>query len=208
MRRWALVLLALLILFLGPGRDLQAGRPWGASLFYGQLTETHFEEILVTPPRVEERYLLAGALRREIGAVRKVVGWAPQGLYLDAEGGLVHKWGNWQQPDHGFQEAFLSANLRYDPGSNMLGISGISFGNGLSYTRRKPEYEKDITLNDRTARLLYYMMMETAFHLPGTRNWELLFRVHHRSGGYGTFQGVQGGSNYLCLGLRYRFFWF
>jgi hypothetical protein len=185
--------------------DLRAEKPWGVTLFYGQLTETHFEETFYTRSQLEERFMLSGMLRRELGSVREMIDWAPRRLYVDAEGGLVHKWGDWKGIDQRFQEAVLSANLRYDPGANLLGLSGISLGNGVSYATKKPEYEKEITLNDKTSRLLYYMMVEMAFHLPSLSHWELVFRVHHRSGFYGLINGVRGGSNYLGFGLRYNF---
>jgi hypothetical protein len=207
MMRSVLVLLLPAVCVLSLCFDLRA-EPWGATLFYGQLTETHFEEIPFTRPRVEERYLIAGTLRRELISLREILGWAPGRLFLDAEGGLVHKWGHWKKVDHRFQEAILSANLRYDFGKNPVGLESISFGNGFSYAAEKPEYEKQITLNERTSRLLYYMMVETAFGVPSVPDWEVLFRVHHRSGGYGTINGVNGGSNYLCLGVRYNFAWF
>jgi len=149
--------------------------------------------------------MLSGMLRRELGSVREMIAWAPKRLYLDAECGLVHKWGDWKGIDQRFQEAVLSANLRYDLATNPLCLSGISFGNGLSYATKKPEYEKEITLNDKTSRLLYYMMVEMAFDLPSLSHWELVLRVHHRSGFYGLINDVRGGSNYLGLGLRYNF---
>jgi len=209
MKRDVLVLLVPVVCLFGLCTGVRAETsPWGATLFYGQLTETHFEEIFFSRPRVEERYLLGGMLRRELGAVREALEWAPKGLFLDAEGGLLHKWGDWKGVDHHFQEAVLSANLRYEFGSNPLRLDSISFGNGLSFTMEKPEYEKEITLNERTSQLLYYLMVETAFRVPAAPDWELVLRVHHRSGGYGLINGVNGGSNYLCLGVRYNFAWF
>lgn len=208
MKRAAIVLCLPVVLLLGLCCEIRAEKPWGTTLIYGQLTQNHFEEIFYTRSRLEERFLLAGMLRRELGAVQEAIGWTPEGLFLDAELGLGYKWGDWRGIDQRFQEAVLSANLRYDLGSNPLGLSSISFGNGLSWTTKKPEYEEEITLNERTSRFLYYMMVETAFHLPSVSDWELVFRVHHRSGGYGTFNDVRGGSNYLCLGLRYNFSWF
>ena len=58
----------------------------------------------------------------------------------------------------------------------------------------------------RTNRVLYHMLMEVAFGIPGTaKAWEAFFRIHHRSGAFGMFNEVVGGSDFLCLGGRYRF---
>ncbi|MCF8085561.1 MAG: hypothetical protein K9J48_01585 [Desulfohalobiaceae bacterium] len=208
MKRAILVFCLPVVLLLGMCCELRAEKPWGATLIYGQLTQNHFEKIFYTRSRLEERFMLAGMLRRELGAVQEAIGWAPEDLFLDAELGLGYKWGDWKGIDQRFQEAVLSANLRYDLGSNPLGLSSISLGNGVSWTTKKPEYEEEITLNEKNSRLLYYLMVETAFHVPYVSDWELVLRVHHRSGGYGTFSGVRGGSNYLCFGLRHHFSWF
>jgi hypothetical protein len=208
MKRGALVLCLPFVLLLGLSCQLRAEKPWGATLIYGQMTKSDFVDIFYTTSDLEKRYLLAGMLRRELGSFQEALGWAPEDLYLDAELGLGHKWGGWQGMDQRFQELVLSANLRYDLGRNPLGLDSISWGNGLSYATEKPEYEEELTTNDKTTRLLYYMMVETAFHLPYVSDWKLVFRVHHRSGGYGTFDGVEGGSNYICTGLRYEFAWF
>jgi hypothetical protein len=52
---------------------------------------------------------------------------------------------------------------------------------------------------------LHYFSPEITFALPEHKEHELLIRYHHRSGVFGTFNGVWGGSNVLTMGYRYRF---
>jgi hypothetical protein len=76
-------------------------------------------------------------------------------------------------------------------------------GNGLSYAVQTPEWES--TLHGKASQLLNCMMFELTFSLPDTPRWSLVWRVHHRSGVFGLFSGVEGASNAMGLGLKYRF---
>jgi len=79
----------------------------------------------------------------------------------------------------------------------------FAFGNGLSYATGIPNLE--VSRLPVNSRLLYHLLIEMAFPLSIWTGFETFFRVHHRSGGFGLFGGVVGGSDFLCLGLRYRF---
>jgi hypothetical protein len=78
--------------------------------------------------------------------------------------------------------------------------SSFAFGNGLSYATSPPQLEVDFL--ERTSRLLYHFSLESAFEVQ--RGWDLFFRIHHRSGAFGMFNNVVGGSDFLCLGVRRR----
>jgi hypothetical protein len=47
-------------------------------------------------------------------------------------------------------------------------------------------------------------MLEATFALPKYPQWQLAYRIHHRSGIYGVFD-TDSGSNTIGLGLRYFF---
>lgn len=80
--------------------------------------------------------------------------------------------------------------------------STFAFGNGLSFASTVPELESRL---ERTSNLLYHLFLEVTLSLDRQSPWEFLFRIQHRSGAFGLFNGVVGGSDFLCLGLRYRF---
>ncbi len=52
--------------------------------------------------------------------------------------------------------------------------------------------------------ILFYLGPEISFSLASNPNVELLARIHHRSGGYGTIAEIDG-SNAATLGLRTKF---
>lgn len=80
----------------------------------------------------------------------------------------------------------------------------LAIGNGLSYANSIPALEQ--RLLDKTSRVLYHLLFELTFGLEGIgsplRNTQLIFRIHHRSGIFGVIDGITGGSDFLCLGLK------
>lgn len=79
----------------------------------------------------------------------------------------------------------------------------FGFGNGLSYATSPPDLEEAFHPDTGTSQLLYHIAVEFSFALPRAKHWSMILRVHHRSGVFGLFDDVDGGSNVLCLGLRY-----
>lgn len=82
----------------------------------------------------------------------------------------------------------------------------FALGDGLSYAFEKPALEEELHAHEGgTNELLNYLLLELTFAAPSWRHWSVVGRVHHRSGVFGLFDGVDGGSNILTLGLRYDF---
>ena len=59
--------------------------------------------------------------------------------------------------------------------------------------------------NNGDARLLYYFGPELALSSARQRDWELTYRLHHRSGGMKTLGNMSEGHNANTIGLRRRF---
>ena len=186
---------------------VHAGDNASAAIFYGRLTDTDFGEILLRSPDVESVHMIGLSLRKELMDLGKTVEFMPKGFFLDAEGVLAAKWGSLGEIDQEFQEAAASINLRYDFPKQLPAVNSISFGNGLSLTSTESEFEEELTISNGTNPLLWYMMLELDFDLPATDKWKALCRIHHRSGVFGIFDDVDGGSNYITMGLRYHFQW-
>lgn len=120
-------------------------------------------------------------------------------LRLEGEGQIAKHWG---KQDHFEVNALLGLRWLPFPWDRYLDTS-FAAGAGLSYATDEPEIE--IEKNDRTRRLLGYLMFELGVAVPQQPNWTLFVRVHHRSGAFGLFDGVSGGSNVVGAGLRYSF---
>ncbi len=83
--------------------------------------------------------------------------------------------------------------------------TSFAFGNGISYATADPPLERENADNGQTAQWLYYILAEWAFAIDDDAQWELFWRIHHRSGVYGRMAGNNAGSNFVGLGLRWRF---
>lgn len=94
---------------------------------------------------------------------------------------------------------------------NRYVITTVAASTGLNYASGISDYEISQSEIGRGSHLLHYFSPEITFALPSKPEWELVLRMHHRSGGalvWGytpLFKGVWGGSQYLVAGLRYHF---
>ncbi len=78
--------------------------------------------------------------------------------------------------------------------------TSVAVGDGLSWLSRTSQLED--SRHDKTERMLNYLFFEVTLAPPGTECWTVVLRQHHRSGVFGTYGGVRGGSDFLVLGLR------
>ena len=79
----------------------------------------------------------------------------------------------------------------------------VSFavGDGLSFASDIPDLERRRHIN--TSNILNFVVLDLAYDV--TNSSSLALRWHHRSGMWGLFNGVSGGSNSVQFGARYRF---
>ena len=80
---------------------------------------------------------------------------------------------------------------------------GLVFG--LSAISNPIGQEGAHQVDGKSARVLFYIALETAFALASHPNTELVVRLHHRSGGYGTLGGMKEGNNASVIGFRHHF---
>lgn len=121
----------------------------------------------------------------------------------ELEGQIVRHSG---MQDHWETNAVVVARWMNFPWDHWLDTR-FAFGEGLSYAWQVPELEPrgDEPGEGRSNRLLNYLLVELEFVVPGQPEWSAYTRIHHRSGVNGLFGGVQGGSNFVGLGVRYTF---
>ncbi|ELS04667.1 hypothetical protein Xen7305DRAFT_00044030 [Xenococcus sp. PCC 7305] len=79
----------------------------------------------------------------------------------------------------------------------------LSFGvgDGFSYASEIPELERRRHIN--TSQVLNFVLLELAVDI--NRFSALAMRWHHRSGVWGLINDVEGGSNSVQFGIRYKF---
>lgn len=176
--------------------------PWAATLWGGQAIDTNFGQTFVFQGRMRPEYLLG------VGLNRRIYDAGPIAFEIDST--LM---GHRANPDRGggFNQAVpFSSTLGQTFGEATIGIGirawllpwlSVGFVEGVSWISEPSQYEK--TYRKNYTQFLNYL----AFEVEALVNpqWSVVGRIHHRSGAYGLYGGVEEGSNAYLLGLRYRF---
>jgi hypothetical protein len=110
--------------------------------------------------------------------------------------GLMHSAELWGGVSFRHQGIALFDTVRISPGF-VFGLSAIS----------SPIGQEGLHQSDHqgSAKVLFYMAFDLAFALTNSPNTELVFRIQHRSGAYGTLGELKEGNNANVVGIRQRF---
>ena len=100
--------------------------------------------------------------------------------------------------------ALVIYRWQYFPWNDKLRTT-VAIGDGLSYATETPPLEEASKTNVGATRLLNYILVETTFAPPEVLDWSLVVRVHHRSGVFGLFDDVKGGSNVIAAGIKFYY---
>lgn len=181
-----------------PNDDLQVSidKPNAIAVYWGKTTENAFLEHLYQP--WELRFVDSQVVA--LAYSRRVKTWGRH-LHLELEGNVSLRYG-----EDNLWEIAGMAMFRYDgfPWNHVVYTSIGYAPFGLSYVTDVPMQEN--RPNGRaTSKILNFMVPELTLAPPGNPNLEFLLRIHHRSGIFGTFNGVTGASNIVSVGLRYRY---
>lgn len=122
-----------------------------------------------------------------------------ESLYIDVEAQAGMHSGI---QDHTEFVGTFIARWEYLPWDHELDTS-LSIGEGLSWASKVPVNESQG--DENSAQLLNYVFFEFAVSPWEKKKWGGFFRVHHRSGVFGTFSDVYGASNFIGFGLRYHY---
>ncbi len=161
------------------------------SVYAGRLTDSDWQDSLTGQAGWVDAGLVAGAL-----------GWTfrraeNRAWSLELEGNVAKHFGD---QDHWEFNALVTGRWHRFPWSEAVATS-VAFGLGPSYATEVPKAE--IAIDGDSSRLLLYWQLELTLG-PPKGDWAAMFRLHHRSTGYGVF-GDDGGGNTLAAGLRYYF---
>lgn len=137
---------------------------------------------------IEPIYMTTLALAQEISKHTEEFG-------LEAEGQIT--WHHGHDGPLALNGALIGRFYSLPWVTTLNGSFGL--GAGLSHSFGIPQLE----FAERTSRTLLYLMFEYELGIAKSQ-WSALFRVHHRSGVFGLFDNVTGGSDYLCLGMKVR----
>ena len=180
--------------------------PWAATLWGGQLFDANFGDTFKFKGQLREELLLGAGLQRRLikaGPFALELDFTALGHWAAAQrgSGFTSRFTNdasgQRTAAQSFGEFTAGIGLRawLQPWLNVGVVQGVSVTTSLS------NFED--TFRERSSRILNYL----GFEVEGSFSpqWSVVGRIHHRSGAFGTFNGVKEGSNAYLLGLRYRF---
>jgi len=164
---------------------------WALAIYAGSLTDDNWRQSISGQAGFVDAHLLAVALGRTL--------WrsGSRALSLEAEGNLARHWG---MQEHWEVNAMLTGRWHLFPWRDVLS-SSVAFGAGPSYASKIPAAE--VANDGASEKGLLYWHIELTLG-PPEAEWTALFRLHHRSTGYGVF-GEAGGGNALTAGVRWFF---
>ncbi len=125
----------------------------------------------------------------------------PRALSWELEGQVVQHFG---RQDHQEFNVLLNARWSRFPWHEFVDTSAV-LGWGQSFATSVPPLEPRSDRDERSTRLLNYLLVELDFAPPSRPEWGLVLRLHHRSGVFGAYNGVNGGSNFIGVGIRHQF---
>ena len=175
-------------------RTSPATEKWFTSIYAGQYSDTALNEIIRLNTDFESSYVYVLSVGKELGVYKNVIGYEVEGQVA------------WHSGMQHHEEVNCAFTLRWLPffWDKYLDTS-FAFGNGLSWATDEPELEIREGDENKSNQLLYYILVELAFALPRRPQWDLFVRIHHRSSVFGLIDNITTGSNFVGLGLRYKF---
>lgn len=166
--------------------------PWAFSLYGGvHAADTLHDIISFDADYSDGNNIMVAALAREVYRYR-------QNLSFEIEGQIGRHFGD--DVSHWEFVALGLSRWHVFPWDNVINTS-IAIGAGLSYYTEISSVER--YRNKDAQRLLGYLAFELTLGMPQFPSWDLLMRIHHRSG-MGEVIG-EGSSDYLTFGLKFAF---
>lgn len=187
---------------LRPADDV--GGSWNALLLYGQMTDAALVDVFVFNFGWADAKLLSGevgytlkednAFQKFMSPVLNNIDVALNVTYQDDPAGDIY-----------VISPFIMARWNKFPWSNTIRTT-FGLGGGLSYATDIPSIEIDPTEpNGDYRNLLHYIAVEATFALPQHKDWQLVYRLHHRSGVFGLMGADNAGNTAVQIGIRHYF---
>jgi len=169
---------------------------WAFTGYVAWLSGDQLGDMLLFNAELSNNKVWVAALTKRVKTFYKDVDWEVEGQIGKHGGGDAHMY-HWEL------NALTSLRWNRVIWDKYVDTS-FAAGLGVSYATEEPIFE--IEEHESTNKLLAYILVELAFSPPKYPQWAGVVRIHHRSSAYGLFEeDIQGASNSLGFGIKYRF---
>lgn len=182
----------------------QSARPaeWAVAVMGGVLNEANFSGVIFTPwtSSFDDTQLLSATVSKRVHEFSPASFIGPN-WFVEWEVGAGQRFGNSTA-----SEFWTALYFRYDKfpwPDKVYMTAGASIG--LNYATSISDLEVKKSGNQTGSNLLHYFAPEITVADPDNKDLEFVTRLHHRSGIFGLFNGVDGGSTFLTFGVRQHF---
>ena len=180
------------------------GGSWNWMLLYGQMTDASLVDAFLLDYGWEEARLLSGdvgytledhnPLVRFLDPVLSSIDVAMNVTYQDDPAGNIFIF-----------SPYIMARWSSFPWSKTIRTT-FGLGGGLSFATDIPSIEIHPQKPDGDYKnLLHYIAVEATFALPKHPDWQVVYRLHHRSGVFGLMGADNVGNTAVQIGVRHYF---
>ena len=164
---------------------------WFLTIYGGAHAQKNIEDVLTFQAEFEDNdYIVVAALAREFWRYQEYISF-------EAEGQIGKHFNNdtfWEF------NGLIIGRWHLFPWDKYLDTS-LAVGDGISHYTEVSKVEK--ADDGDSQRTINYLLFELALGLPQHPRWDVVLRIHHRSGIFGVYEG--GGSNYVTSGVKFSF---
>lgn len=179
--------------------------PWAVFWYYGRMTENALKNVLrfdyslakanLTSFEVSKTLSPENPIRWIFQPIVTNVSFAVNGTYQEDPVGPIGQF-----------NPYLLFRWEHFPWDKYV-VTTFAIGEGFSWVSDIPSRESRTPEKAAIARKFYnYLMFEASFARPKQPEWQLVYRLHHRSGVFGLYGPGVNGSTAVGLGVRYQFF--
>ena len=180
------------------------GGSWNWMLLYGRMTDASLVDAFLLDYGFDEANLFSGEvgytlksenpLVRFLDPVLSSIDVAINVTYQDDPAGNIFIF-----------SPYIMARWSSFPWSRTIRTT-FSLGGGLSFATDIPSIEIHPQKPDGDYKnLLHYIAVEATFALPKRPDWQVVYRLHHRSGVFGLLGGDNVGNTAVEIGVRHYF---
>ncbi|MBA2653620.1 MAG: hypothetical protein H0U71_00945 [Gammaproteobacteria bacterium] len=174
---------------------------WFALIYYGKMTNDNLGEVIAFNYSLNKDTLYSLEIGKELNPCN------PVRRFLQPIMSSVDFRGNFTVLQDTYGDIlefnpYIAFNWYHFPWRHKFKTT-ISVGEGISYVTKVPYSEEKNS--EEAKKLLNFLLLDLAFGLPSHPEWEIIARIHHRSGAFGLYHANNTGSTAVGLALRYWF---